>query len=242
MSVNHRMGHWEVSMPLSSVDLEPSDDRAEAFIRLAAAAAGCRLCPRMDERTRVLGPANGPVPATVCFVAEAPGRHGGDRTAIPLSGDRSGQNFDLLLAAAGLDRDAVFITNAVLCNPRDAAGRNAPPRASEIRNCSRFLAATLDLVQPRVVVALGATALAALARIAPHGAVLARDVGRPIPWEGQLLVPLYHPGARAQIHRSFDCQREDFRQLADLIRHTEEESLSPGSTACCGAELRQCLL
>jgi uracil-DNA glycosylase len=171
----------------------------------------------MEGRTRVLGPANGPVPAAVCFVAEAPGRRGGDRTAVPLSGDQSGRNFDLLLAAAGLERGAVFVTSAVLCNPRDAAGRNAPPRIPEIRNCSGFLAATLAVVEPRFVVALGTVALRALARIEPHEAVLARDVGRAIPWRGRWLVPLYHPGPRAQIHRSASQQRDDFRRLGAWV-------------------------
>ena len=91
----------------------------------------------------MLGPANWPPAPRVLFVAEAPGRFGGDRTGVPLEGDRSGTNFAALLAAAGLDRATVFVTNAVLCNPRDAAGRNARPTAAELRNCSEHLAAQI---------------------------------------------------------------------------------------------------
>ncbi|HSK67929.1 MAG TPA: uracil-DNA glycosylase family protein, partial [Candidatus Limnocylindria bacterium] len=96
------------------------------------------------------------------FIAEAPGRLGADRTAIPLAGDQSGRNFDRLLTAAELDRAEIFITNAVLCNPRDAAGRNAPPAAAELRNCAGFLAETLELLRPPLIVSLGTVALRAL--------------------------------------------------------------------------------
>jgi uracil-DNA glycosylase family 4 len=172
----------------------------------------------MEGRVRLLGPANGSLHPRVCFVAEAPGRLGGDRTAIPLCGDQSGRNFERLLAEAGLDRSSVFVTNAVLCNPRDAADRNAPPTIAEIRNCSCFLAATLDLLQPPYVVALGAVALRALALIEPHGVTLATDVGTVIPWHGRWLIPLYHPGPRAQLHRPFAQQAEDFKQLGMFVR------------------------
>ena len=196
-------------------------ERGEAFARLVAAAQACRACPRMDGRRRLLSAANGGLHPRVCFIAEAPGRLGGDRTAVPLSGDQSGRNFDRLLVEAGLRRAEIFITNAVLCNPRDAKGRNAPPSAAEMRTCSSFLAATLALLQPPVVVTLGAVALRALALIAPHEATLARSVGEVIPWHGRWLAPLYHPGPRAQLHRSFGQQAEDFRRLGEFVRRCE---------------------
>ncbi|MBI2322722.1 MAG: uracil-DNA glycosylase [Chloroflexi bacterium] len=187
------------------------------FARLVARVQACRACPRMEGRARVLGPANGRVPAAVLFVAEAPGRLGADRCGVPLAGDQTGRAFATLLRAAGLDRAAVFVTNAVLCNPRDARGRNARPTAAEIANCTAHLRATLEAVRPRYVAALGQVALAALARVAPHGAVLARDVGRPLPWHGGWLVPLYHPGPRARIHRPLARQLDDFRRLGQLV-------------------------
>lgn len=190
----------------------------EAFARLVDDAQACRACPRMEGRVRLLSTANGSLHPHVCFVAEAPGRRGGDRTAIPLCGDQSGRNFERLLAEAGLSRESVFITNAVLCNPRDAAGRNAPPATSEIHNCSGFLAATLDQLQPPFVVALGAVALRALALIEPHEATLAANVGHVIPWRGRWLIPLYHPGSRAQLHRPFSQQTVDFQRLGNLVR------------------------
>src|SRR5206468_4905877 len=116
--------------------------RAAAYEALVARAQACRLCPRMEGRRRVLGPGNGPPDARVLFVAEAPGRLGGDRTGVPLSSDQTGRNFARLLAAAGLRRDEVFVTNAVLCNPRSTGGLNRPPGRVELANCREHLRRT----------------------------------------------------------------------------------------------------
>ena len=97
---------------------------------------------------------------------------------MPLSGDQTGRNFDAFLAGAGIERRGVFVTNAVLCNPRKPDGRNDRPRAGELRNCSDHLRALIDLLDPPWVVSLGRAALDALGLIEPHALVLARDVGR----------------------------------------------------------------
>ncbi|GIW08991.1 MAG: uracil-DNA glycosylase [Dehalococcoidia bacterium] len=187
-----------------------------AFEQLVAEVAACRRCPAMAGRRRVLSAANGPLGARVLFVAEAPGRRGAERTGIPLSGDATGRRFERLLAAAGLSRSEVFLTNAVLCNPC-RAGRNRPPAASELAHCRNFLRRTLALVDPEVVVTLGRVALRALGAIAPHGASLAR-VGEAVPWQGRLLVPLYHPGPRTEHHRPFAQQLADYHRLGVAIQ------------------------
>jgi uracil-DNA glycosylase len=171
----------------------------------------------MEGRRRVLGDANGPAGARVMFIAEAPGRRGGEVTGVPLSRDASGQRFTRLLSLAGLARDEVFITNAVLCNPRADSGVNRPPTATELRNCSAWLRAQVALVDARVIVTLGAVALAALDRIEPHGLRLRCDAGRPTSWNGRILVPLYHPSPRAGLSRSYAAQDEDFRRLGELL-------------------------
>jgi uracil-DNA glycosylase family 4 len=175
----------------------------------------------MDGRTRVLGPGNGPLSARLLFIAEAPGRLGADVTGVPLSGDRTGQIFNDLLAGAGIARSEVFVTNAVLCNPRDDVGRNERPTIGEIRNCREHLARLMAILDPVWVVTLGTVALEAVADVAPHALVLQRDVGHPIRWHGRWLVPLYHPGPRALIRRPLAQQRADYRALAKLITTTE---------------------
>lgn len=165
-----------------------------------------------------LGPANGPVPAPVMCVAEAPGRLGAAVTGVPLTRDIAGRRFEAFLSLAGLRRADVFVTNAVLCLPLDAWGRNRRPTPAEVAACAPFLCAQLALVQPRIVLALGATALAALARIEPHGASLARDAGRALPWRGGWLVPLYHPAFRSTVHRAHRLQEDDWRRAGRFVR------------------------
>jgi uracil-DNA glycosylase len=206
-------------------NVEQLDELKSAeFARLAAKVQACRQCLRMENRTRVLGHANGPIDAAILFVAEAPGRLGADRTGVPLFGDRAGRDFSRLLEAAEIARNTVFVTNAVLCNPRDAGGRNAPPTTSEIANCRAHLQRTIELVDPLIVVSLGVAALSALSAIEPHSIHLATDVGKPVEWFGRTLVPLYHPGARAQIRRPLPKQLTDYVALGELSRSTLAKS------------------
>src|SRR3989442_10164531 len=124
------------------VDTAASDIRTQLEC-LFKEAMECRCCPRLSQKRAVLGPQNGLPNSPVMFVAEAPGRHGADRSGIPLHGDATGRNFEWLLSASGFQRAGVYVTNAVLCNPLDAVGRNAPPTTTEIRNCAGFLKAQI---------------------------------------------------------------------------------------------------
>lgn len=143
----------------------------------------------------MLGDANGTLAPRVMLVGTAPGRHGAERTGIPFSGDRSGEALDALLARAGLSRAEVFITNAVLCNPQDAHGRNDEPTAAELRNCRAHLHDTIEAVDPPLVVALGRTAYAALGKLelAPPWE---QALGATTAWHGRRLAATYHPGPR----------------------------------------------
>jgi len=147
------------------------------------------------------------------FIGEAPGRLGAERYGIPLFGDRTGDTFEVLLAAAGLTRDRVFITNAVLCNPRTANNLNDSPARREIKNCSLWLRQTVEILSPTVVVTLGVIALWAASLIETHRLKLSKNVGQPLPWFGRVLLPLYHPGPRALIHRPLAAQVRDYRRL-----------------------------
>ena len=187
------------------------------FADLVESVQHCNLCPRLYGRTKVLSSANGNINSKVLFVAEAPGRFGADRTGVPLCGDRTGDNFEKLLGNIGWLREQVFITNAVLCNPREEDGNNATPTSEEIMNCSAYLEMVIMLVRPDVVVSLGATALDALELISPHRIQLREGVAKQISWYGSKLFPLYHPGPRATVHRSLPKQRSDFMRLAKMV-------------------------
>lgn len=181
---------------------------------LISDAQNCLLCPRMTESRRVLSDLNGNWGAKALFVAEAPGRLGAQLTGIPLSQDRTGQRFEELLNAIGWSRSCVFVTNAVLCNPRDKNGNNDKPLASEIGNCSGFLRRTIDLVNPILLVALGSVALEALKNIQPHSCTVKQFCGTAVPWYQRYLGVLYHPSPRTQTQRSWQEQLADAQSLA----------------------------
>jgi uracil-DNA glycosylase family 4 len=218
---------WSGAAGEPTVPPVPACERAAAQVRLIAAVQACRRCPTMEGRRRVLGYANGPPDAWVMFIAEAPGRRGGEVTGIPLTRDQSGRRFARLLALTGLAREQVFITNAVLCNPRRQTGANRPPSAAEVRACSGWLRAQIALVNPLVVITLGTTALRALALIEPHPYRLRECVARPLPWNGRILVPLYHPSPRAGLSRSYREQEADFAHLRAILAHLPVPGTAP---------------
>ena len=178
----------------------------------------CNLCARMYGRTRVLSEKNGNIDSKVVFIGEAPGRLGADRTGIPFHGDKAGQNFERLLQFAGLTRQQVFITNAVLCNPRDEKGNNSAPNKEEVRNCSLHLSILIDIIEPELIVPLGRCALRSLHIIEVHQIKLRQDVRKPVKWSNYTVVPMYHPGPRAAIYRSIADQKGDFSFLGKILR------------------------
>jgi len=177
----------------------------------------CARCSRMENRKRILGSANGNLNSRIMFIAEAPGRLGADKYGIPLYGDQTGRNFEELLCIAGIIRESVFITNAILCNPRNGRENNDSPKISEIRNCSVFLKETLEIIKPEYVVPLGSTALTSLALIHWHNIKLSESAGKLYSWNSSKLFPLYHPSPRARIWRNKELQAGDFIKLAELI-------------------------
>lgn len=191
--------------------------RQSLFADLTARVQLCSLCPRMQHRKKVLSSSNGSLESQVVFIAEAPGRLGADKFGIPLYGDQAGRNFEMLIASADLNRESIFITNAVLCNPRTPAGNNDSPTLGEICNCSQYLRETLEIIKPKYVVPLGAIALASLDTIESHQIKLSEDVGEVFLWSGYKVYPLFHPGPRAFIRRAKTQQLEDYRTLARLV-------------------------
>ena len=206
------------------MNAEAQSRQETLYALLVRDAQACRACPRMEGRRRVLTAANGPRSARVLFIAEAPGRLGGDKGGVPLTGDASGRNFLRYLSAAGLRREDVFVTNAALCNPRTERGTNAPPSASELRACSPFLSRTLHVVQPRIVVTLGSKALAALHLISPHPYTLRADAATAVAWNDQTLFPLYHPSPQVVVSPTGRCHTAQEADYVALRRVLEEHA------------------
>ena len=203
----------------------PSQERKFSTDQLTSDAQACLLCPRMSNSRRVLGDLNGPWNARIMFVAEAPGRLGAEKTGIPLFGDRTGDRFEELLRAMHWYRCDVFITNAIICNPRDNDGNNGSPTTTEISNCSSILRRTIDTVNPLIIVSLGRVSLKALALVREHNLELRSAVGQLVPWYGRRLGVLYHPGPRTVVHRPWRTQIKD----AENIARTAKSFLPTGS-------------
>lgn len=195
------------------------EQRRVQFGMIAAEAAACRRCPALCERRAVLSERNGSIEARVMVIGEAPGRQGGDKTRVPFSGDQSGRNFARFIASINLNRTSLFITNAVLCNPRKASGANRRPTETEIANCSEFLRRQIETINPMVVVTLGAVSLAALRRIEYHDLSLKEAAGKVHQWNGRWLVPVYHPSPQVLAsHRREAAQLQDYRGIARALR------------------------
>jgi uracil-DNA glycosylase len=189
------------------------------FERLTRQAAECTTCPKMADQSAVLGAANGSIDSDILFVAEAPGRFGAGRTGIPFSGDKSGDNFEALIAHIGLTRQDIFITNAVLCNPL-ANGNNRRPTTKEINNCSSYLKSTLELVNPKVVVTLGGVGLDAINRLLGSRYELAEVIGKPQKTKNFTLLPLYHPSPRVtNWKRPLSVQKRDFNKIMKIAQN-----------------------
>lgn len=193
------------------------------FARLVSDAQACGLCPEMAGCTRVLSDANGPHDADVMFIGEAPGRLGAEKTAVPFHGDVAGDNFDKLVRLAGLGRRDIFVTNAVLCNPTDEAGNNRPPSSVNLRNCTHLLRRQIEVVNPSIVVTLGSKALQAVSIIEEHQLSVSASVRTKNSWFGRTLIPLYHPGARALIHRNFALQTADYYFVGEAVRRMQKK-------------------
>ena len=132
------------------------------LVTLAAEAAGCTRCPLYERATQtVFG--DGPVRAGLFLVGEQPGDQE-DRQGVPFVGP-AGRVLDEGLEEAGIDRSNVYVTNAVKhfkWTPRGKRRIHARPNRSEVLACHHWLERELEVVAPRVVIALGATAGQAL--------------------------------------------------------------------------------
>jgi uracil-DNA glycosylase family 4 len=198
-----------------------AENKLEEFLKLAEKAQNCRACEAMCDKTAVLSELNGSINPKAFFIAEAPGRQGADRTRRPFSGDKSGANFQVLLDSIGLKREEIFITNTVLCSPRSETGANRKPSKKEIKNCADFLAKTIRLINPKIVVTLGSVALEALKSIEYHQIILRSDAGRIFRWQTRWLVPLYHPSPQViASHRRMHEQLKDFKAVAEAIERS----------------------
>jgi uracil-DNA glycosylase len=169
----------------------------------------CKLC-RLGRQKIVYGV--GSPRADLMFVGEAPGRDE-DSQGIPFVG-RAGQKLTQIIEAIGLKRDDVYIANVIKCRPPE----NRNPEPDEVETCEQFLFRQIDVIKPKVIVALGTFAARSLLKT---DAPISRLRGRVYDYRGARLVPTFHP---AYLLRNPSCRREvweDMKRVRSLLNGEE---------------------
>lgn len=122
----------------------------------------CVKCPNLATSRKNVVWGVGDIHSPLMFVGEAPGADE-DEQGEPFVG-RAGEMLTKIITAMKFSRETVYIANILKCRP-DTPGQasgNRPPTPDEIKNCLPYLNAQIDLIQPKVIVALGATAVTGL--------------------------------------------------------------------------------
>lgn len=138
------------------------DAKEAAMAELRERAMVCQKCPHLASSRKNVVFGVGDIHSPVMFVGEAPGADE-DAQGEPFVG-RAGQLLTRIIRTMGFTRDTVYIANILKCRP-DTPGRptgNRKPTEDEMKTCLPYLLAQIDLIRPRVIVALGATAVEGL--------------------------------------------------------------------------------
>ena len=137
--------------PLPESRVAP-EHKAEALAAIKEDIGDCTRCPLAYAGRRTIVFGDGDANARLMFVGEGPGADE-DTSGVPFVG-KAGQLLNNMIQAMGLKREQVYIANIVKCRPP----ANRVPEPVEANTCDQFLLQQIDVVQPQVVVALGATA------------------------------------------------------------------------------------
>lgn len=199
-----------------------SGSNAERLALLQAQVAVCVRCPHLARsRTQTVFGVGNP-DAELMFIGEAPGADE-DRQGEPFVG-RAGQLLTKIIAAMGLTRGDVYIANILKCRP-DTPGKaagNRPPTPNEMATCLPYLTEQIEIIQPRVLVALGSTSVAGLLELnEPMGKLRGR-------WHSYRETPLmitYHPSYLLRNQSNTEKRKvwEDMLLVLERLGHSISE-------------------
>lgn len=162
----------------------PTPELSARLESLRLEIVGCQRCRLHEQRTQTVF-ARGQGTSGICFVGEGPGADE-DAQGLPFVG-AAGQLLDRMISAMGLGREEVYVCNIVKCRPPN----NRKPAPDEMAACKGFLESQLELLAPKVMVALGATAVEGL--FGPTEGIT-KLRGRWKTWKGKVTVmPTFHP-------------------------------------------------
>jgi uracil-DNA glycosylase family 4 len=179
---------------------------------IAAEVAGCRRCPLHEKRSHTVFGEGDPA-ADLMFVGEGPGADE-DRLGRPFVGRAGRLLDDIIEKGMGLRREQVFIANVVKCRPPE----NRNPEPVEIASCRAYLHTQIDLIRPKVIVALGKFAAQTLLETKSP---ISRLRGQFFDYRGIRLMPTFHP--------SYLLRRSEDKRLAwgDIQQVMRLLNLSP---------------
>ncbi len=184
------------------VPLTVSRSAAEALVALRAdIGEDCSRCKlhTFGRRQIVFGVGN--PQADLMFVGEAPGADE-DEQGVPFVG-RAGQLLTKIIEAIGLRRDDVYIANIIKCRPP----QNRNPEPDEVASCEPFLFRQIDVIAPKIIVALGKYAAQTLLR---SETPISRLRGQQFDYRGATLIPTFHP---AYLLRNPSSKREVWEDM-----------------------------
>jgi uracil-DNA glycosylase len=167
-----------------------SNNRETARAELRQRASGCLKCPHLVKSRKNVVFGVGDIHAQLMFVGEAPGADE-DAQGEPFVG-AAGQLLTRIIKAMGLSRETVYIANILKCRP-DTPGQSAgnrKPTGEEMKTCLPYLLEQIDLIQPKVLVALGATVIEGLLGA---GGGIGKLRGRFQTFRDIPLMPTFHP-------------------------------------------------
>lgn len=186
---------------------------------LQAEIIAARVCPDLAAQATQLVMGDGNVNADIVFIGEAPGKKE-DEQGVPFVG-ASGKFLNEMLAAAGLERADVYITNIVKYRPPG----NRDPSKDEKQAFWPYLLRQLEIIDPKVVITLGRHSMGYFlptAKIAEvHGRAIREQLltpdGHTYEW---LIVPLYHPAAALYNGSLRQTLIDDFMRVPEMIKKT----------------------
>ena len=198
---------------------QSAHDGAHAtFETLRKAALVCVKCPHLvKSRTQVVFGVGNPE-AELMFVGEAPGADE-DAQGEPFVG-RAGQLLTKIIQAMGFQREEVYIANVLKCRPDMPSGAsgNRKPTPEEMRNCLPWLERQIDLIKPRVMVALGATALEGLLGATTP---VSKVRGRWLAFKGIPVMATYHPAYLLR-NQSISEKRKVWEDMLQVLERLEK--------------------
>jgi uracil-DNA glycosylase len=179
---------------------------AEALVAVRTEIGDCTRCKLHAQGRKQIVFGVGNPEADLMFVGEAPGGDE-DIQGIPFVG-RAGQLLTKIIEAIGLKREDVYIANVIKCRPPG----NRNPEQDEVETCEPFLFQQIDIIKPKVVVALGTFAARALLRTLDP---ISRLRGRVYDYRGAKLIPTFHP---AYLLRNPASKREVWEDMKVVRR------------------------